>query len=416
MNRKKIAQAALLLLLIVIFFVKMTVIPATQHTASYGRSDFAVFHAAGWLLHQEKNPYKLGLLHPRLEKIRGYQAGSHFLYPPVTGLLFVPISMVKYKTMAWIWYGFSLLFLLGIFLVVQKLNAKRFTTLQWSAVVAIATLSGAIYANLRLGQVNLLLALLFGIHLIAATKKKYILGGITLATIILFKIFPAILLLYYLIRKEWKMLFATAVAGLALVGTSILFFGIDVHIAYFTVLQELSTGIGVPKDFIKFDNSTIFGTTLRVLTFFQTEFHISDTQYAIANGLRVASGACLLAVLSTLTFLYRKKETHFVLLSLWMSIPLMASVEIQSQYFLFLYPMLLSLLLFTPKSLQKKSQKALIFTATILICLSFLRTLPEAMRNTIVTIIPYAFIGHGILLGVLLPWLYRQVKPTKKEA
>lgn len=416
MNRKKIAQIALLLILIVIFFVKMTILPATKHPLSYGRSDFAVFHAAGWLLQQDQNPYKQGLIQPRLKKIRGYQAGSRFLYTPVTGLLFVPMSMVKYKTMSWIWYGFSLLFLLGIFLVVQKLNAKRFTTLQWSAVVAIATMSGAIFANLRLGQVNLLLALLFGIHLIAATKKKYILGGMTLATIILFKVFPAILLLYYLIRREWKMLFSTAVAGLALVAISILFFGIDVHVQYITVIRDLSTGIGVPTDFIKFDNSTIFGTTLRALTFFQTEFHISDTQYTIANTLRLASGAVLLAALSMITFLHRKKETNFVLLTLWMSLPLMASVEIQSQYFLFFYPMLLSLILFVPKSLQKKSLRALILLATILIGLSFMRTLPEVMRNTIVTIIPYAFIGHVILLSVLLPWLYRQVKPTKKEA
>lgn len=416
MKHTKLFSLLLLLLIIGGFFTKATIVPNEKHPLSYGRSDFAVFYATGKVLQENGNPYHEKTLKKTIRKYRDYNAGWRFLYPPFAGLIFIPLSMLKIKQAIWVWYFFSIACLSGIVYLLQRIREKRFSLIELSAIAALFIVYSPIFTNLRLGQVNIFLALLFTLHLFAATKKKEWLGGFAFAGLILFKIFPGILLLYYLVRGNYKMIATTIVAGIGMVLLAVLLLGSELHLHYAAVLQSLSDGIGlVKRDLVKFDNSSIYGAVLRTLNYFVEGPPFAAWQTTTAVIARIIGSMGVLIALLVAARRNRKSAPHIIEISVWIGWTLLAATEIHTQYFLFYLPLIITLLLFPPSNLISKRKSSLILIATVLIGYSFMRVLPTFIKGTVIVLVPYAFIGHVILLAILLPWLLHKREYSEED-
>lgn len=416
MKHSKILSIVLLVLVTTGFFVRYTVVPHEKHPKSYGKSDFAVFYATGKVLLADGNPYDEKTLKKTIRQYRKYNGGWRFLYPPAAGLIFIPLSFFKIKQAIWIWYTVSILCLGLMIYLLQRIRKRRFSALELSAIAALCIVFAPIFTNLRLGQVNILLTLIFVLHLFAISKKKVWLAGVSLATLISFKIFPGILLFYYLLRRDWKIIGYTLLSGIGIFVLSILLLGTQVHIEYLSVLLSLSNQIGlVAKDLVKFDNATIYGSVLRILTYWQGGPPFEGWQTTVATIVRGIGSIGIFVALTIATMRNRKQPPHIIEVTLWIGFTLLAATEIHTQYFLYYLPMLIMLLLYPPVAFTKKRNSILILIATLLIGYSFRRVLPTFIKDTPGMLISYAFIGHLILLYVLVPWLLNKREYSEED-
>lgn len=181
----------------------------------------------------------------------------YYLYPPATVLVFVPYALVGS-----IAPGFAVHTVLGVATgVVLGLVAARYveraghdlTWVDYALLVGFATASLHAVPSLYYGNLNVQLALVLAVGLVALERDREWLAGGLLAVPALFKAFPALTGLWLLRRRAWRAV-AGAVATAAatfLVGTAA--FGLDAHRTYLfdALLPRRRTDVfagGMPPD------------------------------------------------------------------------------------------------------------------------------------------------------------------------
>lgn len=154
-----------------------------------------------------------------------------FRYPPQTMFLFVPLGWFSVSTSALLWYGFEgLVLLLDIFLLWKIFfDGRNLSNL--ALIAALVLLFPPTIFNLRDAQTNslLLLTLLMFWH-----ERKLPRSGIWLALGIIVKPYLALLLIYVLVLRQWRM-FIWSLGTLAVVSLLSMFtFGFQTFVSYFT--------------------------------------------------------------------------------------------------------------------------------------------------------------------------------------
>lgn len=123
---------------------------------------------------------------------------------PFVSILFVPFALLPIYPAVVIWNIFSiLLYLLNAILVIKELPI-RLTKYQYYLLIGIAFCWYPLLAHIGLGQVSLLVStcLISGWALIR--RNKSCLAGIFVGFACLVKLFPGIILIYFLLRKQWN--------------------------------------------------------------------------------------------------------------------------------------------------------------------------------------------------------------------
>lgn len=350
--------------------------------------------------------YNARELKPTIRSYRNYQAGFRYLYSPPAGIFLLPLSLLRYKAAIWMWYAFSLLCLASIPFCVQYLRGKAFSRVEWGVIIILFTFFTPIFTNLRLGQINIVLATLFVAHIIAAKKQLYITAGLLLSILIIFKLFPAVLLLYYAIRRDWKMMTSTLIWCAFFAFAALQLFGMDDYIGFRGVVQNMATlGIDTfPRRLMTFDNSSVFGAMARLLGFLQPgqELHaLPLIQRHVIDLIRLVISGLMGAALILLTWKQRKHPITLIAPMLWISLALLSAREIQTQYILFLLPVCIFLLP-TLTDQTRRWRSCVLLIAILFLSFSYMRVLPDAIKFTTYTIVPFALIGHLLLSGTLL--------------
>ena len=184
-----------------------------------------VFSIAAFVYTQAKNTAPIDLMvyqggaqwyldgHPMYEQgVPAYDLALPFIYPPFAALLLTPFTLVDLATASWLLGIGSTLMVLGcVWLLCRALWAdSRVALAVTSWAWGLAMLAEPLQSNTAFGQINILILALIVFDLLP--RKRFIPQGWLIGVAAAIKITPAVMLLYFLVRKDVRGI-AMAVVG-----------------------------------------------------------------------------------------------------------------------------------------------------------------------------------------------------------
>ncbi len=167
------------------------------------RCDFTVDTAAGQAVLDGSDIYQA-------HNIRGW----YYIYPPLFAILMVPFAVVPTFWAALAWYGLSVVLVISTVKMCASLVREtlhfRGDPLALYALPPLLVLFPLMSALAR-GQTTPVLLWLVTAGLVCAWKGQDMRGAMCLAGGILLKVFPIVLLAYFVWRRRWRLVLATLV-------------------------------------------------------------------------------------------------------------------------------------------------------------------------------------------------------------
>lgn len=129
---------------------------------------------------------------------------TDFVYPPFVAIFFAPLSIFPFLLASKIWAAVSIISLImSLILMFKIFNQKLFS---WEGIILsiLAFIAFPIKFTLGMGQMNIIILTLFVLSVYLAENRKGMTSGIFLGLSIVLKLFPALLLFYFLITRRWR--------------------------------------------------------------------------------------------------------------------------------------------------------------------------------------------------------------------
>lgn len=217
---------------------------AAQHT-SFGLKVFEVYYRSAAALLQG-------------DPIYSGTNGWIYLYPPLLSQLLIPIvATLDYTLASTIWLGINIALLVVTLTVLSRYVPDHWAKWLWLLPIAFIPIWQALY----IGQVTIILfTLLTGVW-VALREDRPVLAGMLLAFAAWLKVFPAVLILYFLWRRNTRLIAGVIVGGLGLAAFQILVSGPVLFVQFFEVLLSL-TAEGQPN--LTYENLSIFAFVSRL--------------------------------------------------------------------------------------------------------------------------------------------------------
>jgi hypothetical protein len=168
------------------------------------RTDFSIYTAVGRAIIDGTDIYEA-------ENIRGW----HYNNAPVFGLLFVPFAVMPLFWAALIWYVLSAAMVIAAIIFCVRMVQQDSVAMGepfWLYVIPPVLLIWPLMSALARGQMTPFMFALVMAGLYCQWRGREWLGGSVLAGAILMKIFPVLLLPYFVWRKRWRFVLATLLA------------------------------------------------------------------------------------------------------------------------------------------------------------------------------------------------------------
>ncbi|PSP27501.1 hypothetical protein BRC65_05515 [Halobacteriales archaeon QH_2_65_14] len=160
-----------------------------------------------------------------------------YLYPPVTVIFYYPFTLLEWTT------GYAILTVLSVLaavaataLIVDYVESFG-PTLGWvdiALVLAAFLLSTHAFGTIYFGNINMFLALAFVLGFWALHQGRQELAGVIIGLTALFKVFPAIIGLWFLRQRQWRAVGAAIATGIGGLLAGLALFGFDTTKYYFT--------------------------------------------------------------------------------------------------------------------------------------------------------------------------------------
>ncbi len=213
-SQKKFSKPLLYLLIAytLIYFIWKILFPMFSQRPDLG-TDFTAYYAAGKFVLNGENIYRSSDNHTVIYLSEEEQNtwGLHrkeispYIYPSFLAIALSPLTLMNFQNALLVWKIFSLLFfILNIYLLFKCLKLKFEINFSVVLILFIFFTASATMENFLSGQVNLLLMSLILFSYLFNEKGIYSAAGLFLACAILIKLIPAVLLLYFLLRKDYK--------------------------------------------------------------------------------------------------------------------------------------------------------------------------------------------------------------------
>lgn len=204
-------------------------------------NDFAHLYLGSYLAKQGRNFYSPEEL-LTTAKALGIQHLNPFVYPPVVALFFIPLSLFSYLDAQLVWFVLNQFFLISAFiLLILCFNAENRLIHIGSALILSFSFT-PLYRTLTAGQLNLLILFLICLIWFLFIKKFPFGAGIALAIATLLKLFPGLLILFFLWKKEYRVVIGAiaTIAIIVLISSAIQ--GVQPYQDYGTLLTQMSYG------------------------------------------------------------------------------------------------------------------------------------------------------------------------------
>lgn len=161
---------------------------------------------------------------------------------PFSTLAVLPLAGLAPLTAKHVWILLNLILLAPIAWLLRSLTGLRYQ----HAALAIF-LSFPLHRNLLFGQFYILLLLLLMAACWSYIRGFRALAGVLVALATACKVFPLLLFLFFLQRRDWRALVGGIVTGLVALAISIATFGLDAHRSWFQqILPWVLRGEGMP--------------------------------------------------------------------------------------------------------------------------------------------------------------------------
>ncbi|HRG77234.1 MAG TPA: glycosyltransferase family 87 protein [Leptospiraceae bacterium] len=176
-----------------------------------------------------------------------------FLYPPIFAYLFYPLTWLPIDKAYILWELLSLSLYLGLFFLILKSSSFSKDNVALSASLLLSY-SWIALDNLTLGQVNILLTFILFLSL-NSDEKKSILAGFLLALVTAIKMSPAILILYFILNKRYKIVVSFIGSLLGLLLFTLILGGYRHWINFISILPSFGQGDKIILGVIQADSS-----------------------------------------------------------------------------------------------------------------------------------------------------------------
>jgi hypothetical protein len=153
-------------------------------------------------------------------------------HPPTSVLLSLPFSMLAYPDAVLVWNLVSLVMLGASLYLLWRGLETRVSWLLFFPFTTALFLCTPLFLQFSLGQLTLLILLLLTGTWAADRSARPFLAGALLGTATTIKLFPGFMFLYFLLRREWKVLIAGSLSMLVLTGVTVSVFGWEPYRVY----------------------------------------------------------------------------------------------------------------------------------------------------------------------------------------
>jgi len=356
-------------------------------------SDFNVYYGAADALMNGEQVYG---------KSFGLSSGF-YKYAPEILVPFLPLALLKYDVAAVLFYLINT----GIFLLLlNEFKQTFFKSYEWGRevwfflIVTVLFFGDQLERELFLGNVNALLLILTLWSVRSIENKQQAKAGVIYTIVLCFKIHFLILLPYFILKKEWKVLRYTI---LGLIGAGLVLF-VCVPGRFIVLHSQWLRAVQAHNVQLDHSPNTIYFFIQKIL---------SSVHMAVISVAAVLIGLSI-AGLTYLKFIWKNIGKGFqsnealILLAL---IPVLTHTD--TEHFLWAMPFFLMILI-TVSTWNKKGK---ITAAILLLCASipFLFNSPDIVGKGLSKQLDEGGIGFTLILLLLLSFLYRSVNFFKNR-
>ncbi len=350
-------------------------------------SDFNVYYGAADALMNGEQLYG---------KAFGLSSGF-YKYSPEILIPFLPFALLKYDVAAVLFY---LVNTGVILLLLNELKQTFFKSIQWGKevwffiVVTILFFGDQLERELFLGNVNALLLLLTLWSVRSIENNQRTKAGIIYAVVLCFKIHFLILVPYFILKKEWKVLLYTIVG---LLGMALLLF---VCVPNRFVVLHSQWLKAVQAHNVQLDQSP--NTVYHFIQASLSAIHMSVIPIAaVIIGLAIAGSGYLCIIWKNLGKGFKAHEL-LILVSL---IPILTHTD--TEHFLWAIPFFLMII--TTISTWNEKGKIIGCLALALASIPFLFNSPDLVGRTFSKMLDEGGIGLTLILLFMFSFLYGSV-------
>ncbi|MFK7972589.1 MAG: glycosyltransferase 87 family protein [Bacteroidia bacterium] len=257
--------------------------------------DFRQLYLAGRLILEDKNPYDDAAIKTKWEEmaIQGQLTTSRapgfpqngVVYPLHTLYAFAPVAALGWNTARLFWWVFTIIAFIIVAMLAQAIAFPNWST--WKLVVLMLVFKGTM-PSLLIGQPLWIALMGFFFAMYADRHNKHFQGalGVFFVSLKISLLFP--LLLWWLIRRRWKMLW-TSVGVLTFVMLLLLLISPDVAVRMTSMLSNMQTQWASVYEMGAFNSLAVNITELGPLFFPENKpaiiFHIAGL--ALSCGLAI---------------------------------------------------------------------------------------------------------------------------------
>lgn len=185
---KQVRLQRILLFIFITFSVSFSMFTVIRILNNFHLQDFSVYYQGIQDYLNNKNPY----------------VDSRVIYPPIFLVLLSPVGFLTYELAEKVWILVSYMSIIGSIYILIKIIKRKALLVSFLTVYSLFMLSFPVKFTLGMGQINLILLLLISLSFYFFQGKQQYLSGAFLALAATIKLSPVVLLLFYVRKKQWK--------------------------------------------------------------------------------------------------------------------------------------------------------------------------------------------------------------------
>lgn len=335
---------------------------------------------------------------PAYREMVKIQGGMSIYHPLPVYIILRPLTLFKYRHAVIFWLILNqIIFFFSIYFCLRGVR-KKISLTELSALVFMAFSFFPVFFTFESGNVNVFTLFFLAAAFYSFKKEKEILSGFLLSMAILIKFLPALLILFFLLKRKFKLVIATLAGLLIAFSFSIWYLGLPMHIMQIKVLYEAT-----PRLVVKLCNTSLSAFFFRLFMNTPETTGILNSE-VLANVLIYLSTFLLLALT---IFITRKKlkgadnifDVEFSLFLLL--IPLISTYTYSAHLSFLLIPFILVFFFLTKKERKWGDWLLILFVFSyVLIGLKYWLDGVQFFRSGI-----FVLFLSGKFYGVLLFWI-----------
>ncbi len=374
------------ILFIVLF--SLAALTAEKINSRLYMSDYKVYHRTAKRIVNKENIYSV--------KQDGHYV---FKYSTTSGIYFIPISFIPLKYAKYIyWLALTIMLCIGVNVLYKLIDNKYKIGANKNSIIILSIIAviAHIFRELHLGQVNMLLLVMYITLIYFLQQKSKILFALMLSISVFLKPFGLIFFPYLLIKKEYKIILTSLIFIFILALLPLLFYPNwhDFSNLYFDWINELKVELNKKQALLADGNHTVFSVFARY----------TPLKFIIVNQIieKVYQALVLIIIGAGLFIEFRKKNHNsdivYQMILLISIIPLLAFTTYN--LFIFELPIILYLIYFF-KDLNI-TQKIMVVIGCILIGGNIHEITGSALRDYLIGISVYTFGTISLITALIL--------------